>query len=946
MAAWRGRARSGEEPVAFRRVPAGEPTTVGSDWELALGPRSSDAPTRSSRYNSAALARDLSGATAPDFNCTNFVRRLLAELNDRPTAAPRVMDGSLDADAALAALDAVEFMLQRRRDLAVRDEAGARDALRQELHGALRQRDEVTRAADAVAEALPGARARASGAAGALDKAVAPLAKLVARRARLATARDTVRLLDGGGLNIVRASEILALLRKEERKGTIARVLDEEDAERAKGELRRCEDELAARLDGVGMLRECAMAAHNLEREDDFIGRVVERQPVFALVAPIVSRTALERGDDAGAAELVGVLAGVRWECASALRNFVAVAMASFPNPVLALGAFVGRLVGDRLLGTATHVLVSIRGYETEVGRRAAEMRIAMENEMEDSDRMVRKCEEADDVCLAVGRRVVYCTTGIVKTLTSAVHELIELCLNAETRPVNKFGKDGKVADAVSNGAAMRHFSGSFAELRQFVQRQQRGYAVLEKQWVERKVAKVFVQIAAIDTYASQLNHVVVSDADAFNRYRARFSKTASHFVDMTKRSIASSLESLQRASTMVMLALQVDSLLKAGDVESTTHASEVDTESAAGESNERATSNQDTEVAIYEQDELKTLISSIAHGLVQTYLTNSETLLQAASHLLPNSRNAANQYEVWSSGSSPMSSYVEAIGALSKADAYMHRFLSDVVLDDVTIEPLSLAPVENDVLTSIQVRIRTEARHELIRGLKRLALDTRLGVEAAASAAGVQVAAMLATPGALDAYTDVARAPPRGGIGRGLHRVSRSGLETEPTMPFVTASLFVERQLQASRIALCRNNAEYVGVVLAERVRDVVIQHWAVCRGPFSKLGALLLMVNARAMVRAFATSAKGAAVISVLSVLAQLHFDSGDEIWAALEGGGLARLGASTILKVLEKRQDLEERTVRKIKDVLLVSETEDQDNGEDEERSVPWDVSTSDG
>lgn len=940
MTAWRGRARSGEEPAAYRVVPQGEPTTLGSDWEVAAG-GGMGGGAASSRYNSAALARDLSGASASDFDAYEFVRRLVAGSSGDG-------DGSLDADAALAALDGVEILLQRRRDIAVKDETRSRDELRHELHTAMRSRDEVNRAADAVASALPDGRVRATKAAKILADGVAPLAGLVQERARLVTARDLVRLLgkrgDGGGggegLGIVRASEILALMRREERGGTLNRVLDAEDCGRAVEELSRCENELAARLgDGLrkgGGLRECAIAAGNLGREVEFLTTYMDRMDVFAGDCPLLSGDLIERTDDASGSELIAVLVAMRWECTSALRAFLPVAFNSFPRPLEALSMLVNKLFHEKLVRTATHVLVTLREYAANVDHRARRVRESMEVAMDmdfgsgnlcDTGKALEmEVEAADLLSLDVRGRLVHATTGLIKTLTSALHELIEVCSSADVVPSKSFNNESilSVSPQARRNAALEQFSGTLTDLGCFVRRQLRNYAVLEKEWLEQKVEMAFGEVSKLDAYASQLTRATISDAEAYTRYRSKFSPTASAFVTMTDTAMGTTLECLRRASTMLMMSIQVGSLMGNGKLQGS-EMIECDGFKEAGLGLDCLVG----EGVVKQGDEdINSLMLSMVENVVQTYLGNCESILQAANHLIPTSEHSSAQHETWASGVSPLSTYIEAIGSISEADGNVDNMLAKLVLDDVTIEPLALAPVVNDVLSSMQTTVRSEARRELTLGLKRLALDIKLGVESALSAAGRRLNSILGAPGAFEAYCD-------GGDGEIQKRVST---ETEPTMAFVTASIFIERQLQACRAALSRSNVEYVSVIMAEKVRDVVIEHWARCRGPFSKLGALLLMVNARSIVRSFAANEKASRVISVLSVLAQLHFDSGDEIWATLERGALANVGASAILKVLEKRADLDSNTVSKIKDVLLVSDGDD-DSHDDDEQDVRW-------
>ena len=182
------------------------------------------------RYNSAALARDLSGAHAADFDDYEFVRGLLGEV------------GELDGNAALSALDGVEHMLRKRRAIAASDEAFAREQLRVELRHGLRKRDEALRVIE-----VAGKHGEAGESVVDLRNAMAVLDERVMEHSRLCDARDVVRLLQGEEMSVERSTEILALLRMEDRKGTLVQVLGDEKHQEAKLLIDRAEEQLALR---------------------------------------------------------------------------------------------------------------------------------------------------------------------------------------------------------------------------------------------------------------------------------------------------------------------------------------------------------------------------------------------------------------------------------------------------------------------------------------------------------------------------------------------------------------------------------------------------------------------------------------------------------------------------------------------------------------------------
>lgn len=217
---------SDEEPAAIRRMPPGE---AENGWKTAHV-LTNEPTSGTTRYNSAALARDLSGAHATDFDAFEFVRGLLGDVEE------------LDGNASLMALDGVEHLLRKRRSIAARDEAFAREQLRQQLRSALRQRDDSMRITN-----ISSVEEDVKSTSQSLRDAVADVESRVLEREKLTNARDIVRLLDGGELDVDRATEIIALLRLEDRKGTLSQILGAERYRKAAVLIDRAESQLSIR---------------------------------------------------------------------------------------------------------------------------------------------------------------------------------------------------------------------------------------------------------------------------------------------------------------------------------------------------------------------------------------------------------------------------------------------------------------------------------------------------------------------------------------------------------------------------------------------------------------------------------------------------------------------------------------------------------------------------
>ena len=229
---------SDEEPAAIRYVPNAVTSRSSLDWVPTTAKTRDASPVRATRYSSAALARDLSGAHDADFDTYEFVRKLLGDV------------GELDGNAALVALDGVEHMLRKRRKIAARDVTVAREELRHALRGAVRLREESVDIANTASKKHSGIDAKSITATIKLNSAIETLTEIVSERVRLGEARDIVDLLRSDNIEMddERATEILALLRVEERKGTFAQVLSKELSDDASRRLDHFEREMAIRI--------------------------------------------------------------------------------------------------------------------------------------------------------------------------------------------------------------------------------------------------------------------------------------------------------------------------------------------------------------------------------------------------------------------------------------------------------------------------------------------------------------------------------------------------------------------------------------------------------------------------------------------------------------------------------------------------------------------------
>lgn len=895
MSSWMERVPSDEEPAALRRVPRGEP--IGNDW-----PRSPRSHGSTSRYNSVALARDLNGATALDFNAYDFVRTLL----DKYDLAD-IGDGELDANASLAALDGIEALLRRRRDIAARDESVSREDLRTALRAALKCREDTEHVADNVDTALSRTTLQAGDAAENLRNTVLPLSKLVERRRKLEEARDLVRLLDAdeAGLNIVRASEVLKSLREEHRKGALKNILNPEDAAAAVVGLERCENELIESLaagirkksddasssnDGLllsaSVLYDFATAACNLEKEDEFIEAYIDQLPIFAAGEADIE-TVLEEINgkpirtDKDAIEIVNILLKARWECSAALREFVPMATEAFPHPLKAWAHLTGRLFEDKISPIAQRILEIVNSNQ----------------------------EEFENDNLDVRKLNVEVFSRVLRITACSVHDLIELCVIANEEVTDA---SSPLAGSIRREVVRKNFNNVLSELSAFIIGQLVWYIPAERSWAMKKAyMHAFAEVKEIE-----IRPMSFENDDAYSRFRSEFLRVAKKHQDMTVEATNSSLESMQRVASLLVLCVQLSELCD--DEQDNGIQKDGDEDDDMGTTTTPAHLQLIAllHVAPFEKaaQELVELIEQISGGLLQCYLNNSETLLQGASHLVPTKSDTATRFEsLWEDGLSPLSACVEVIGAMSGSDKYMENFLKTITLDEEKFDSMPLASASTAdnghskcaMLHAVEEKIRIEHHREFNSGTRRLAIDTRADIDAAVGTVGTHLEEEYFTD--YNAYLAV------GDTIYGDDTAS-SG---EASMAFVRASMVIDRQLGTCKSALAGEELDTVISSLAEVVRDAVVAYWVKCKGPFT----LKVLLDARAIVNAFPAGAKGKKSIEVVAVLAQMHFDSVDEIWGTLESGTLPNICGDSILSILNKRNDLKARDRQKIRDVLFI-------------------------
>lgn len=882
--------------------------------------------------------------SSQSFSAHDFLQRVLSPKQDktsRPTQIP-VLDDTFDADVALATLDTVESALRKKRNIAKREEDVARDELRKALDLSAKSREQLVRTADTVSTNVSASGGVVRQAANVLSSDVGALKALTDKLASLQDARDLVSLLtvSTNELDAVRVSRFLASAHKHVDDGSLASLLSEEDMDVAREEVQRCQGELAASIHkwmkgavdsgNIHVMRECAMAAEELGISQQFTDSYISHAFAFERTTS-AQRLQDEEFDSLDPADALEKFRVVCWEASNTLGEIIPTVCEVFPKPSRALASVIRRLLEKKAIGMADAIMSAfLRGSEkvtsahgrkdeklspdlTDVplGRRSMEMMksLAIADAKENWRETARRTA-------AERKKFLIVSTKILKYITKLKAELFIQC---------------RVPGA-------EHVDMLFAEIPDpcyvFASHWVSKYLAFEKAWLDEQFGTAFFDITRIEAHMPRLAPRETSDAEVYHRYRSFYSHISSQYQDMTASAIECTYESLCRVTT-VLSHMSDSATVKNGDVPTSAtrghSANEHNDQQKGGKSQDGKTTSGSTnggqqlsstdleaekmpslsDVHQFEEHpcesiDLKQVLRGIMDSLVMTYLANSETILQAATHLLPVSESDAEMQQLWVSGASPLTAYMQAVDTLSKSNEVLDEFLLTVEPSDhiSDISSPTMTPY-SDPGSHISRDTRELLHRELATGLYDLGVEAQCGVRAAISAVRVRLSAILSTPVAREIYKSL-RSLDSLPTSTDENESAKANLELEASPAFLSASAFIEQQLQSILQSLHSTNREYVLFELSIITKEVVLECWCNCDGPISVAGALQLVADGRVMMRMFENHRECSTNVDCLPAIGQLFLESAEGLWKCVEARSLANVEAKVLVELLKKRED----------------------------------------
>lgn len=932
---------SADEPNAFRISPPSLDAVTPPSKFIASQANASSVPEPPSWF-------PISELSSPTFDAHAFLQRATSHrfetMSARLSHIP-LLDHSFNADAALAALDMVDSALRRQRDASRREEHLARDELRKSLHLSARKKDQLMAIADNVTAHIATFGDVGRQAATALDADLASLAEQSEELARLEEARDMVTLFtqDATELDAIHVSRLLAKARKLLRDGSVQDTLPTQDIIDARQEVSRCEAELAESLfewmrqatdsRNTSVVRDCATAAENLDIQMEFVHEFVNH--VFSFESDQLSKSMAS-----AIANPIDSLNDAYWEAVNAVKDVIPTILESFSSPSKPLAILLQMLAEKKIVVVASNILKKLRTNIREKehlldGIKADDLSWqSPENTTREDEPPLDRVRahfnsEGRDNWREGTRRISaekhkYLTTccDTFKALAKLKLELLSLCRVPGAEQV----------DAMYS--SLRDPYASFAD------QHLPYYLKTEKTWIDDQLGAAFVEITRIELHTPRLAPRDHSEAEVYHRYRAFYSHIASNFKQMTVKAIESTYESLSRSvSVLGSIQFGPDMNLSSSNIGNMRTKGnggtniqlnddedfEIPQKSISLHSQSWVAANVEKEAVSTEYGpssnflasgkEVQSFFREVLDSLVMSYLGNAETILQAATHVLPTCVEDAQMPELWISGASPLTAYLHAVEVLSKSNEILDEFLLTLEPCD-KIEGISAQAetVEKMVKQFVPSETRDVLHGSLTSGLSDLGVEAQIGVRAAVESLKARLFAMLSTPAAKEAYTKD-KVEYLESTQHFLNASSSSaGLELEPTAIFISASSFIEQQLQSVTATGIGANRDFVISELSSITRTAVLQCWCSCRGTISIKGALQLIADGRAIAKVFQNHSSAAEVVQCLPALGQLFLGTADGLWSCVESKALGTVDARTVVSLLRKRCDyMSERVVK---------------------------------
>lgn len=931
------------EPNAFRmsRPPPSQDPVLGHEPPSSSAYRNSDFQTEPPSW---LAVNDLSSTT---FNPHDFLQRALAQRFDitaRPSQIP-ALDDAFDADAALAALDTVESALRRLRDSAVVEESSARDELRNALHFSAKKRQALVTNADAVTSHVSTFGEVGTAAASSLSSDLAGLNRYSSRLSELKDARDMLALLtlETSELDAVRVSRLLQRARTLLEDGSLAEILSVEDLAIAGEELNGCEKELAASIfdwmrsaadsGNVMVVRDCSLAATNLNVEDEFIREYVKHTFAFSNIPLDTVRSDRQQ-------EVLEPFRTASWEASNSVKESIPTILDSFANPVKPLATLLQMIVEKRVIRVADSILDSLQSklranddgaidrLRPTTPTNAPPMegvsrarRFSMERRRSfGRTELTGAWQEESRTISAEKKRYLDTTTDIFRSLAKIKNDLFDLC---------------RVPGAEDVEAVFQTMPDPYGD---FTERHISQYLDTEKSWIDDQLGVAFTEITRIEIQTPRLAPRERSEPDVYHRYRAFYGHISATFRTMTQQAIRSTWQSLCRIVTILCSMPEgaplhdgeddkgrigkqskeqsMLNIADSGQLPVANGHNETNGTSAKVSTESEEDSGKQSVVQKSCPRYMQTVLREVLDSLVMSYLANVETTLQAATHLLPACEEDAKMQELWISGASPLTAYMQAVEILSQSNEIIDEFLLTMEAADISEDIASTSPTPDLKVGRFVPSDSREILHsELTSGLADLGAEAQIGVRAALKSLKARLSAMLAIEKANEAYACKTTYPKETRKSLEPEPDSTACIELEPTPVFMSAATFVEQQLQSVMATVSGGNRDFVVSELSTITREVVLDCWCSCNGPFSVQGALQLIADGNVMKKIFQNRGSSTDNLECLQALGQLFLESPEGLWTCVESKSLASVDARTVATLLQKREDCKSPRVVKV-------------------------------
>lgn len=632
-----------------------------------------------------------------------------------------------------------------------------------------------------------------------------------------------------------------------------------------------------------------------------------------AQLHPNASNDIATDGDNFNVSKTVTPVRTAHAETLRIVEEFIVKVKLAFPDPASACLRLVQKLVEVRIAGAAAAVLDEL---EHEVNLRDAAVEAAMDKLAEkkrdptSSSSPIatvdaRRAFQRSSVKAAAAKKHYLDSLALLSSLTAVAENDLYSMISSFNVPSSSFYNTINVA----HKPLQRHFA---------------HYYEMESRWIDRQVRAAFADVDRMESQAPGSPQSVPFASEAYHRYRIYYLHIASRFPQMTKVAIRSCLESLRRCFLRFVAPEPSDNngYCRQLGIKTCTIDRTANQNCAAGSGDPSETSidyaGGPGELHCASR-RLCMLLHDLCDNLQSLHTVYSGILLAGAKKLLPENDVAAGQPEIWSSGSSPLAAYCKVIRYLLESNNLLDMFFDELEVSQSASTHKISKDVFSDFSKSIDVGLsdvfkedaRVQLRAKLRSDLHHLATDAQSGIQVATCAVGARLLALIDTEETNRMYS-VPDVKLDDSSSQYLSNEDSSfPINVEPSMPFVTASAFLEQQLSVVRSSLTSPNLEFTVALFVREVYDTVLQCWRSLDGVVTVTGGLQMTADGRAIAQVLEPFGKENDLWR-LPAMGQVFLSTLSELSTVIETEPLARADATVLVHLLKKREDADDATV----------------------------------